>query len=276
MKSKFRRHYRRVSPNRNGLPQQQNVYHISAAAPIQAIFWTADGPAAITRSDRRCVVGGASASLRSPLLRLLLSQEPPRYSRPRENRLMEEQPHEHIEHAEHAEDAAHSGSSFLITVSATIAVLAVVAAVLASLESVETATAIGEKNEAVLKQNQASDQWAFYQAKSLKQKMYEIAAAAGGAKADDFVKEANRNATESKEIQKRAEELEKIRDEKLAEAETHEKRAHRLTIATTLVHVGIAIATVSIITRGQRWPWHGAIVLGLAGVLVAIFTYAST
>jgi hypothetical protein len=194
----------------------------------------------------------------------------------RENRLMEELPHEHVEHAEHAEHAAESGSSFLITVSATIAVLAVVAAVLASLESTETATAIGEKNEAVLKQNQASDQWAFYQAKSVKQKMYEIAAATGGPKADDFVQEANRNATEAKEIQKQAKELEKTRDEKLAEAERHEMREHRLTIATTLVHVGIALATVSIITRGQRWPWQGAIVLGLAGVLMAIWTYASS
>jgi hypothetical protein len=188
---------------------------------------------------------------------------------------MEELPHEHLEHAEHAEHAVESGSSFLITVSATIAVLAVVAAVLASLESTETATAIGEKNEAVLKQNQASDQWAFYQAKSLKQKMYEIAAATGSPKADDFTKEANRNSTEGKEIKKQAEELEKTRDEKLIEAEKHEKREHELTIAATLVHVGIAIATVSIITRGQRWPWHGSIVLGIAGVLTAIWTYLS-
>ena len=137
---------------------------------------------------------------------------------------MEELPLEHMEHAEHAEHAVESGNSFLITVSATIAVLAVAAAIIASFESYETGTAIGEKNEAVLRQNQASDQWAYYQAKSLKQKMYEIAVASDSPKTADFAKEAKRQEDESKEVQKKAQELEKERDEKLAEAQKHEER----------------------------------------------------
>jgi cell division protein FtsN len=186
----------------------------------------------------------------------------------------EELAHEHMEHAEHAEHAVESGNTFLITVSATIAVLAVAAAIIASFESYETGTAIGEKNEAVLKQNQASDQWAYYQAKSLKQKMYEIAAAGEGPKAADFEKNAKRQEEESKEIQNKAQELEKERDEKIAEAEKHEAREHGLTFSATLVHVGIAIATISIITRGRRSPWLASIVLGLAGVVTAAWTYA--
>ena len=187
---------------------------------------------------------------------------------------MEELPHEHLEQAEHAEHAVESGSSFLITVSATIAVLAVAAAVIASFETYETGTSIGEKNEAVLKQNQASDQWAYYQAKSLKQKMYEIAVATGNTNGGDFAKQATRYDEEGKEVQKQAQELEKARDEKLAEAQKHEAREHGLTFSATLVHVGIAIATISIITRGQRWPWIGSILLGLAGVVTAAWTYA--
>jgi cell division protein FtsN len=187
---------------------------------------------------------------------------------------MEELPHEHLEHAEHAEHAVESGSSFLITVSATIAVLAVIAAIIASFESFETGTAIGEKNEAVLKQNQASDQWTYYQAKNLKQKMYEIAVASDNPKMVDFAKEAKRQEDESKEVQKKAQELERERDEKLAEAQKHEIREHGLTFSATLVHVGIAIATIAIITRGQRWPWIGSIFLGLAGIATAAWTYA--
>jgi hypothetical protein len=187
---------------------------------------------------------------------------------------MEELPQEHLEHAEHAERAAESGSSFLITVSATIAVLAVAAAIIASFETYETGTSIGEKNEAVLKQSQASDQWAYYQAKRVMQKMYEIGVASGTAKSDDFAKEAVHYDQEGKEIQKQAQELEKARDEKLAEAKRHEAREHGLTFSATLVHVGIAIATIAIITRGQRWPWIGSIILGLAGAATAAWTYA--
>lgn len=73
--------------------------------------------------------------------------------------MSEELANEHLEHAEHAEHAVAEGNSFLITVSATIAALAVVAAIIASLETVETSGAISEKNDAVLKQSQASDQW---------------------------------------------------------------------------------------------------------------------
>jgi hypothetical protein len=185
-----------------------------------------------------------------------------------------ELPHEHVEHAEHAEHAASSGNAFLIKVSGTIAVLAVLAAVIASLESVETASTIGAKNEAVLKQTLASDQWSFYQAKSLKQKMYEIAAVTpGSAKTEEFGKEAERYADESKDIMRDAKELEKQRDEKLEEADHHEQRHHELTLSATMVHIAIAIATISIITRGQRWPWITSILLGLAGAVLAVWTY---
>ncbi len=184
---------------------------------------------------------------------------------------MDELPHEHVEHAEHA---AASGNAFLITVSGTIAVLAVLAAVIASLESVETAATIGAKNEAVLKQTQASDQWAFYQAKSLKQKMYEIAAATpANGKSEEFGKEAQHYADETKDILRDAKELEKQRDEKLVEADHREERHHGLTLSATMVHIAIAIATISIITRGQRWPWIASIILGVAGATLAVWTY---
>uniref|UniRef100_A0A9E8CS72 DUF4337 domain-containing protein n=1 Tax=Bosea sp. NBC_00436 TaxID=2969620 RepID=A0A9E8CS72_9HYPH len=187
--------------------------------------------------------------------------------------MSEELANEHLEHAEHAEHAVAEGNSFLITVSATIAALAVVAAIIASLETVETSGAISEKNDAVLKQSQASDQWGYYQAKSLKQKMYEIAATAGGPKAADFEKEAQRYDAEQKEQEKQARELERQRDEKLAAGEKHENRHHGLTYAATLVHVGIAVATIAIITRGQRWPWYGSLLLGATGVAMAAWTY---
>ena len=190
---------------------------------------------------------------------------------------MEDSTQEHLEHAEHAEHAAHEGNPFIVTVSMTIAILAVVAATIGSLETIESGKAIAEKNAAVLMQSQASDQWAFYQAKSLKKNMYDIAReqaiAAGSAKAEDFDKSAKRYDSESNEIKDKAGELEKQRDEKLVAGDTHEHRHHVLTVGVTIVHVSIAIATIAIISKGQRWPWYASLVLAALGVLVSGSAY---
>lgn len=186
---------------------------------------------------------------------------------------MKELPHEHVEHAEHAEHAAHAGDGFLITVSGTIAALAVVAAIISSLETMETSGVVVARNEAVLKQNQASDQWTYYQAKSLKQNMYEIAAGTPGDNRDDYLKRAQRYEAEAKEIEKKAHELEEQRDHALHKGQSHEHRHHGLTLAATLVHVGIAVTTLAIITKGRRWPWMVGIALAAVGVVKAGITY---
>jgi len=189
---------------------------------------------------------------------------------------MELETQEHLEHAEHAAHAAHEGNSFITTVSMTIAILAVIAATVGSMETLATGSAIAEKNAAVLKQSQASDQWAFYQAKSLKKNMFEIAAAqatAAGGKPEEFEKTAKRYDGETEEIKKKAEELEHERDEKLTEGDHFEHRHHILTIAVTIIHVAIAIATVAIITKGQKWPWYASIVLAIVGMGVAAKAY---
>jgi hypothetical protein len=186
---------------------------------------------------------------------------------------MEDQTGEHLEHAEHAQHAAHSGNRFVVWVSMTIAVLAVIAAVIGSLESVELANTGAERTSATLLQNQATDQWGFYQSKSLKKNIYEIAAANGGPNAAAFAETAKKNEEEAKPIKDKATELEKQVEEKLQAAERHEVRLHTLTFAATLLHVAIAIATISIITQGARWPWIGSIWLGIFGILAALRAY---
>ena len=177
--------------------------------------------------------------------------------------------HEHLEHAEHA---AHEKSPFVSGVSITIAVLAVVAAITSSLEAVESAGAIIASNRAVLAQDKATDQWNFYQAKSLKKHMYEIAAAGGGPNADEFAKTAERQGADSDKIQAEAKSLEAERESLLAESQVHETRHHHLTIGATLLEIGIAISTIAIITR-QRWTWIASGVLGLSGAVVAVLSY---
>jgi hypothetical protein len=158
-------------------------------------------------------------------------------------------------------------------VSITIAILAVVAATIGSLETIETAATIGDKNAAVLIQDKATDNWGFYQAKSIKKNMYEIAAAAGGPAADAFKEKAQGYGADEKAIFAKGEELERETNAKLLESERHERRHHLLTVAVTFLHVAIAIATISIIMRGQRWPWQASITLGVIGSLLAAYGY---
>lgn len=186
---------------------------------------------------------------------------------------MEDQTSEHLEHAEHAEHAAHAGNPFITVVSVTIALLAVVAATIGSLETVESGSAIDTKNDAVLRQSQASDKWAEFQAKSLKKNILEVAIAGGNPKAEDYAKTVKRYEEESKEITKEAKEFEHQRDENLKESDHHEHRHHILTTGVTLLHVAIAVATVAIITKGQKWPWYLSIAMGLVGIAVSAYAY---
>jgi hypothetical protein len=183
---------------------------------------------------------------------------------------MTESPTDHFEHAEHV---PHLGDPFLTQVSITIAILAVIAATVGSLETIETAATIGAKNAAVLLQTKVADNWSFYQAKSIKKNMYAIAAAQGGPAADDFKKQSERYGADEKELFDQGQKFELQTDEKLHDSERHEQRHHMLTASVTFLHVAIAIATISIIMRGQRWPWYTSIALGLVGTLAGAYAY---
>lgn len=186
---------------------------------------------------------------------------------------MTESPLEELEaheHAHHAHEA--SGNPLIARVTMTIAVLAVAAAVVASLETTEGDRTITLKNDAVLAQNRATDQWNFFQAKSLKKNLYALAAEEGGPKAGDYAKVAAKNGAEQAAIQTQARALEARRDAAGEAAERSEHRHGWLTIASTLLHMSIAIATLAIILS-RPWPWISSMILAAAGAALAIWAY---
>jgi hypothetical protein len=179
------------------------------------------------------------------------------------------------EHAEHAEHAAHEKNPFISRVSITVAVLAVMAAAAGSLETVEGGRAITESSEAVLAQDKATDSWNEYQSDSLKRHMYEIASVAGGAKAEDYAKEIDKDRSSQDKAREKAEGSEKDREDRLKESAVHEERHHWLTGAATLIEIGIALSTMAIITS-RRPFWFSAIGLGCAGALLFAVAYLGT
>ena len=187
---------------------------------------------------------------------------------------MSESPTEHFEHAEHAEHVAHSGDAFLARVSITIAVLAVLSAAVGSLETIETAETISSKTTAAIRQNQATDQWGFFSRQSTKKTLYDLAGdSAAPDKLAGYKAKAKDYENQSRETQKKAEELEKTVHEENEASERHEHRHQILTVAATLLHISIAIATIAIVMRGRRWPYYTAIGLGVAGMVAAAVAY---
>ena len=176
------------------------------------------------------------------------------------------------EHAEHAEHAAHENDPFISRVSITIALLAVIATITGSLETLEDGSAIISAQEAVLAQDKATDKWSFFEAKSVKSKIYAVAADQGGPKAAEFAKKAKDESDEQKAISKEATKLEDEREASIKISQAHEHRHHRLALGATLLEMGIAISTIAIITR-KRWPWAVSGLLGVGGVAVAIWAY---
>ncbi|MDP9103573.1 MAG: DUF4337 domain-containing protein [Pseudomonadota bacterium] len=180
------------------------------------------------------------------------------------------------EHAEHAEHAAHEADPFIGRVSITIAILAVLAAAAGSLETVEAGGAITSSSEAVLKQDQATDNWGFANSKAIRKNLYLIAEDQSPANKEAYEKSEKKAEADEEKAHEKAQDFEKERDQLLVKSAKHERSHHWLTIAATLLEVGIAICTVAIITK-RRSFWFGSMALGAVGaVLLATVVLAIT
>src|SRR5438067_8987673 len=114
---------------------------------------------------------------------------------------------ERLEEAtEHAVEAAEIRSRWIVYLSFTTAMIAVLAAIAALESGAYSNEALMQKNEALLARAEASDQWAFYQAKSVKAAIYSTQASAlkvsNPGVAEQAQKEADRYTDEEKEIGK--------------------------------------------------------------------------
>jgi hypothetical protein len=159
----------------------------------------------------------------------------------------------------------------------TTALLAAVGAI-AALRAGGTANeALVLKTEAARLQNEASDQWAYYQAKGIKAGVQEASRTtwlvAGKTPPPNIEQSIQRYGAEQKQIEHAAREKERERDEKSTEADRLMERHHRFANSVAFIQVSIALAAVAALTR-QRLVWIGSVSLGLIGAAVFISTIA--
>jgi hypothetical protein len=174
-------------------------------------------------------------------------------------------PHDHeMEHAakhaaEHGDGGGHAGQLAVVT-----AILATVGALFGYMAGATQANAGLFKNEAAIRQTLASDQWAYYQAKSNKQYLAEIAIdSVPEGRRGFYQQEAQRWSTEKAEQRKKAEEYEKESKEWSARSDEQIHMHHRWAQAMTALSVAIAIAAIALLTKRR---WFEYMVYGLSGV----------
>jgi hypothetical protein len=156
-----------------------------------------------------------------------------------------EQLHEHVH-----ETAEHSSENWIAWVALTTAVLAVLAAIGALLSSKCA-------NEAMLNQIAASDQWNYYQAKSIKAAVLDAKLALAPTPSESDRAKIQRYEAEQEEIKSEAE-------RKQAEARASFQRHEVYAGGVTMFQIAIAVAAISALTR-KRHFWFVSIAFGVIG-----------
>jgi hypothetical protein len=154
------------------------------------------------------------------------------------------------------------------------AILATVGAIVSFFGGDTQNKAMLYKNEAVLERAHASDQWNFYQAKSMKQNIAEIAAATATDPkvAEKYRAEAERYKKEKADVERDArkhEEAFKAWNEKSDHA-LHPH--HYLAMSMTLLQIAIALASITVLTQ-KRWLLAGAAFAALGGAALGVVAY---
>ena len=174
------------------------------------------------------------------------------------------------------EELEKEGGTLLRSIALTTAILAALAA-LASLRAGATVNeALVLKTEATRLQAEASDQWAYYQAKGIKAAVAEASAAswlaAGKPAPPQRAVNQARYASQQKEIEKAAREKERERDAKSKEADHLLHRHHRYADTVALYQVAIALGAVAALTR-SRLAWLASILLGIGGTVLLLVAF---
>jgi hypothetical protein len=141
--------------------------------------------------------------------------------------------------------------------------MAVVAVLLA------LATMLGHRmhTEEVLIQTHANDQWAYYQAKTIRSHMYAADAQMatlfpkGEQMAEDFKKRSEDQKNGAEEIRKQAEEKEK-------ESEAASRKANQFDTAEIFLEIAIVLCSISLLTRMKAF-WLISLVSTAVGVVFA-------
>ena len=157
---------------------------------------------------------------------------------------------EHVHHT-----AQHSGETWISWVALSTAILAVLAAIAGLLSGKHA-------NEAMMNQIEASDQWGYYQAKSIKASVLDAKMSLANAVNEKDRENAARYEEEQSEIKSEAE-------RKQSEAKSNFHRHEVYARGVTMFQIAIAIAAISALTKKKRF-WIVSLLFGAIGCVFLV------
>ena len=166
-------------------------------------------------------------------------------------------PHDHaVEHATHGDHAATHGTDSN-----------------SSMNKIAMFTAGLLKNDAAIKKTEASNQWNYFQSKSTKQSLAELARdLAPDDRKAGYQTKVERYEAEKNEIKVVAEKLEADAHEFDRKSEAQMHQHHRWAQATTALQVAIALAAIALLTK-KKWLEYG--MYGVAAVGLGVGALAA-
>ena len=165
----------------------------------------------------------------------------------------------------HEAPESHDDNPLMLPVAVTLSILAVLVAI---------ATLLGHRasTEEIILQTKASDQWAYYQAKSIRRYESDIArdllkmqsGEAASRAAEKYAASAERYDKEGDEIQAEARKLE-------SESIFKGRQALRLHFGEIFLEIGIVFASLAILTK-RTTIWLASLVTAAIGIALALTT----
>ena len=174
-----------------------------------------------------------------------------------------------------AKESAEPAPPWVSYVAMLTGVLAAVAGFLTVRATTLTNNAIYESNQAILAQAQSSDDWAEYQADSIKSRIIETQIAAAGAGLDPQAR-ATLDAQDKDfrdrqpKVQSAAQAKETERDAHLSHGKDYLATRDLISYASLATELGIALASVAAMVRVRR-AFEGAVLIGGTGVGIAAY-----
>jgi hypothetical protein len=165
-----------------------------------------------------------------------------------------EVPLEHL-HEQVKESAEHSGARWISLAALSTAILAVLAAIAGLLSGKHA-------NEAMMNQIEASDQWNFYQAKSIKASVLDAKMSLAGTPNESDQSKRDRYEKEQEEIKSEAEHKE-------AAAKSNFHKHEIFAGGVTMFQIAIAIAAISALTKIRPF-WIVSLLFGGAGCVFLV------
>ena len=178
-------------------------------------------------------------------------------------------PHDHeIEHAQQGGHSSHNNGGMINQIAMFTAIIATVGALFSYMGGATQANAGLYKNNAAIKKTEASNQWNFYQSKSTKQALAELARdLSADANKPTYQAKVERYDKEKGDIKLVAEKLENDATEWDHQSDEQMHQHHRWAQATTVLQVAIAMAAIALLTK-KKWLEYAMFGAGAVGVIV--------